>query len=248
MKLISIEGVLVKMSTYVLVHGAWQGAWVWELMKPELESLGHKVVTLDLPGSGQDITPSQDITLDLYVERVIDVINQQNEKVILVGHSMGGIVITQTAEYIPDKIDKLVYLCAFLPQNGESLRGKSVEEKGPQFSVNENNMTAELVPELIEQTFLNATEDDAIKLAAFQRMRPQPLGPFQQEIKISEEKFGSVNRIYIETILDNAIPIDFQSRMNTETPCNKVITMVADHSPFFSKTTELAQHLDQLSQ
>ncbi|KEK24097.1 alpha/beta fold hydrolase [Bacillus gaemokensis] len=235
------------MSTYVLVHGAWQGEWAWELVKPELESFGHKVVTLDLPGSGKDMTPPQDITLDLYVDKVVDVINQQNEKVILVGHSMGGIVITQTAEYVPDKIDKLVYLCAFLPQNGESLGGKSAGEKGPQFSLNENNMTAELVPELIEQTFLNATKDDAIKQIAFKRMRPQPLDPFQQELKISEAKFGSVNRIYIETTLDQAIPIDFQRKMNTETPCNKIITMEADHSPFFSKTPELVQHLNQLS-
>ncbi|PDX99417.1 alpha/beta fold hydrolase [Bacillus pseudomycoides] len=236
------------MSTYVFVHGAWQGEWAWELVKPQLESFGHKVVTLDLPGSGKDMTPPQDVTLDLYVERVIDVINQQNEKVILVGHSMGGIIITQTAEYVPDKIDKLVYLCAFLPQNGESLGGKSAGKKGPRTLVNESNMTAELDPEYIEQTLLNATKDDAIKLATIKRMRPQPLGPFQQELKTSAEKFGTVNRVYIETTLDQAIPLAFQRIMYTETPCNKIITMEADHLPFFSKTTELVQHLNQLSQ
>nr|MBS9408465.1 alpha/beta fold hydrolase [Streptococcus oralis] len=47
------------MSTYVLVHGAWQGEWAWELVKPQLEALGHTVITLDLPGSGKDMTPSQ---------------------------------------------------------------------------------------------------------------------------------------------------------------------------------------------
>ncbi|MEH6941025.1 alpha/beta fold hydrolase [Bacillus sp. JJ722] len=235
------------MSTYVLVHGAWQGEWAWDLVKPELESLGHKVVTLDLPGSGKDMTPPQDVTLDLYVDKVVDVINQQNEKVILVGHSMGGIVITQTAEYIPDKIDKLIYLCAFLPQNGESLGGKSAGEKGPQFSINEKDMTAELIPELIEQTFFNATEDDAIKQAAIKQMRPQPLGPFQQELKLSEDKFGKVSRIYIETTLDHAIPIDFQRKMHTETPCNKIITLISDHAPFCSRTKELVNHLNQLS-
>ncbi|KFN03019.1 alpha/beta fold hydrolase [Bacillus clarus] len=235
------------MSTYVFVHGAWQGEWVWELVKPQLETLGHTVVTLDLPGSGKDMTPSPNITLHSYVDAVTNIINQQNEKIILVGHSMGGIVITQTAEYIPNKIDKLVYLCAFLPRNGESLRSKLEGETGPQFSINENDMTAELIPELIEQTFLNATEDEAIKDASFKQMRPQPLGPFQQELKISEENFGTINRIYIETTLDRTIPIDFQRRMNTETPCTKIITMEADHSPFFSKITELAHHLNQLS-
>ena len=235
------------MSTYVLVHGAWQGEWAWDLVKPQLEAFGHTVITLDLPGSGKDTTPSQNITLDSYVNAVTTIINQQNEKVILVGHSMGGIVITQTAELIPNKIDKLVYLCAFLPQNGESLGSKLDGEAGPQFSINENDMTAELIPELIEQTFLNATEDGSIKGASFNQMRPQPLGPFQKELKISEENFGTVNRIYIETTLDRAIPIDFQRRMNTETTCTKIITLEADHSPFFSKTTELVSHLHELS-
>lgn len=235
------------MSTYVLVHGAWQGEWPWDLVKPQLEAFGHTVITLDLPGSGKDTTPSQNITLDSYVNAVTTIINQQNEKVILVGHSMGGIVITQTAELIPNKIDKLVYLCAFLPQNGESLGSKLDREAGPQFSINENDMTAELIPELIEQTFLNATEDGSIKGASFNQMRPQPLGPFQKELKISEENFGTVNRIYIETTLDRAIPIDFQRRMHTETTCTKIITLEADHSPFFSKTAELVSHLHELS-
>ncbi|EMI9088511.1 MULTISPECIES: alpha/beta fold hydrolase [Bacillus] len=235
------------MSTYILIHGAWQGEWAWELVKPQLEALGHTVVTLDLPGSGKDMTPSQNVTLDSYVDAVTATIDQQNEKVILVGHSMGGIVITQTAELIPNKIDKLVYLCAFLPQNGESLGSKLDGEAGPQFSINENDMTAELIPELTEQTFLNATENAAIKESSFKQMRPQPLGPFQQEIKISAENFGTIDRIYIETTLDRAIPIDFQRRMNTETPCTKIITLEADHSPFFSKTSELVSHLHGLS-
>ncbi|PFZ46886.1 alpha/beta fold hydrolase [Bacillus wiedmannii] len=235
------------MSTYILIHGAWQGEWAWELVKPQLEAFGHTVVTLDLPGSGKDMTPSQNITLDSYVNAVTATIDQQNEKIILVGHSMGGIVITQTAELIPNKIDKLVYLCAFLPPNGESLSSKLDGEAGPQFSINENDMTAELIPELTEQTFLNATENAAIKESSFKQMRPQPLGPFQQELKISEENFGTIDRIYIETTLDRAIPIDFQRRMNTETPCAKVITLEADHSPFFSKTSELVSHLHELS-
>lgn len=108
-------------------------------------------------------------------------------------------------------------------------------------------MTAELIPNLIEQTFLNATEDGSIKEASFNKMRPQPLGPFQQELKISEENFGAIDRIYIETTLDRAIPIDFQRRMNTETPCKKIITLEADHFPFFSKASELVHYLNELN-
>jgi triacylglycerol esterase/lipase EstA (alpha/beta hydrolase family) len=235
------------MSAFVLVHGAWQGEWVWELVKPELESLGHTVITLDLPGSGDDNTPAKDITLDVYVNKVINVINGQNENVILVGHSMAGIIITQVAEYVPDKINKIVYLCAFLPKNGESLGEKTANIKGPVVTINQTNMTSELLPEHIEQTFFNAIEDKKIIKTALKRMRPQPMGPFQQKVSISEKNFGTVYRVYIETLLDNAVPIEFQRKMHTETACNKVITLNADHAPFYSKAAELVAHLHELN-
>jgi pimeloyl-ACP methyl ester carboxylesterase len=109
------------MSMYVLVHGAWHGSWCWEKVVPLLRQAGHQVETLDLPGHGQDKTPIREITLAAYTKRVCDTLDAQAEQVILVGHSMGGIVITQVAEERPEKIQTLVYLTAFLPQNGESL-------------------------------------------------------------------------------------------------------------------------------
>ncbi len=109
------------MSTYVLIHGAWAGRWCWEKVAPLLQQAGHQVVPLDLPGHGQDRTPLREITLAAYTKRVCETLDAQAEPVMLVGHSMGGIVITQVAEERPEKIQTLVYLSAFLPQNGESL-------------------------------------------------------------------------------------------------------------------------------
>lgn len=240
------KGEVDKMSTYIFVHGAWQGKWAWELVKPQLELLGHKVITFDLPGSGEDTSPSQHVSLDEYINKVVSVIQQQEGKVILVGHSMGGVVISQTAEYIGDKIDKLVYLCAALLKNGESLGEKLADQKGPEITVNEIDMTAKLIPDFIEQTFLNATKNVEIKNSFLKKVKSQSLVPFQQKIQVSEEKFGSVERFYIETTLDNAIPIEVQRKMHIETPCKKVISLEADHSPFFSKTVELVKCLDEL--
>src|SRR5713101_6473680 len=109
------------MSRYVLVHGAWHGSWCWEKVVPLLRQAGHQVETLDLPGHGQDRTPIHEITLATYTKRVCETLDAQAEPVILVGHSMGGIVITQVAEERPEKIATLVYLAAYLLQNGESL-------------------------------------------------------------------------------------------------------------------------------
>ena len=109
------------MSTYVLVHGAWHGSWCWEKVVPLLKQAGHQVEPLDLPGHGQDKTPICEITLAAYTKRVCETLDAQAEPVILVGHSMGGIVITQIAEERPEKIQRLVYLTARLLQNGQSL-------------------------------------------------------------------------------------------------------------------------------
>ena len=109
------------MSTYVLIHGAWHGGWCWDKVVPLLEKDGHKVEAPDLPGHGNDKTPIPEISLQAYADRVCEILDAQSEPVILVGHSMGGVVITQAAEYRPDKIKKLVYLTAFLLQNGEFL-------------------------------------------------------------------------------------------------------------------------------
>ena len=86
------------MSTYVLVHGAWHGAWCWYKLTPLLQKLGHTVLTPDLPSHGIDKTPTAAITLKDYSLRVCEVLDSCPEPVILVGHSMGGVVITEAAQ------------------------------------------------------------------------------------------------------------------------------------------------------
>ena len=103
---------------FVLVHGAWHGAWCWEKVLPLINAAGHAVDTIDLPGLGEDKTAIADVTLDSYVSAVTDLIETIGKPVVLVGHSMGGMVITQVAEKIADKVDTLIYLTAFSPKNG----------------------------------------------------------------------------------------------------------------------------------
>jgi pimeloyl-ACP methyl ester carboxylesterase len=109
------------MSTYVLIHGAWHGSWCWDSVVSLLKKEGHTVKVPNLPGHGGDKTPITELSLQAYTDCVCHILDAQSEPVILVGHSMGGVVITQAAEFRPEKIKILVYLAAFLPQNGESL-------------------------------------------------------------------------------------------------------------------------------
>src|SRR5688500_14447276 len=108
--------------TYLLVHGAWHGAWCWNKVIPLLQAKGHKAIAIDLPGHGQDIGCTWDISLDDYVNEVVKTANDQNGQVILVGHSMSGVVISHAAEKLSgEKISALIYLDASLPKDGESL-------------------------------------------------------------------------------------------------------------------------------
>src|SRR5882757_9224898 len=109
------------MARFVLVHGAFAGSWIWEPLTVRLEAAGHKVETPDLPGSGEDRTPVEEVTLDAYANRIRDVLDGSDEQSILVGNSMGGVVITEAAAQRPEMVKRLIYVAAFLPGDGQSL-------------------------------------------------------------------------------------------------------------------------------
>ncbi len=139
------------MATFVLIHGAWHGGWCWERVVPLLEQRGHTVRAPDLPGMGRDRTPLGDITLDVWARFVSELVRAELEPVILVGHSRGGIVLSQSAEQIPDRIRTLVYLAAFLVANGDSMwttAQKVPREAGrsPDMIVSDDRSTSTLRP------------------------------------------------------------------------------------------------------
>jgi len=109
------------MSTYLLMHGAWHGGWCWRKVVLLLEAKGHRALAPDLPGHGNDGTPAATVTLKSYADGICEIARAEPEQVILVGHSMGGVAITQAAENCPKKIGALVFLCAFLPRNCDRL-------------------------------------------------------------------------------------------------------------------------------
>ncbi|MGB9044297.1 MAG: alpha/beta fold hydrolase, partial [Pseudolabrys sp.] len=108
--------------TFVLVHGAWQGGWCWRRVADRLRARGHIVFTPTLTGLGERthlLDPKVD--LSLHIADVLGVIKyEQLNDIVLVGHSYGGCVISGVAEAIPDKIRSIVFLDAFIPDNGDA--------------------------------------------------------------------------------------------------------------------------------
>jgi pimeloyl-ACP methyl ester carboxylesterase len=238
------------MSTYVLVHGAWHGSWCWEKVVPLLKQAGHQVEILDLPGHGQDRTPIREITLTAYTKRVCETLDAQAEPVILVGHSMGGIVITQVAEERPEKIQTLVYLTAFLPQNGESLlqiaRTNSDSLLTPNLVVNEEQgyLTFKEGASLKEIFYGDCSDEDVARAKSLLVL--QAIAPMATPVRISAEQFGRVPRVYIECLRDRTITPCIQKMMYTAMPCQTILSMETSHSPFFSSPQELVRHLTSL--
>ena len=234
---------------FVLVHGAWHGAWCWEKVTPLLAEMGHEAHTLDLPGLGNDPTPIAEITLDSYVNAVMELILSINDPVVLVGHSMGGLIITQTAELAPDRVQALGYLAAFSPADGETLFQHAMadtESHVTRFNrVNEAGGYFTIPPDKLPECFYGScTEEDTRKAIA--RLRPQPLAPLVQPVSITPENYGRVRRCYIECTRDQALTWPMQQQMQKKARLDALLTLETDHSPFYSCPSDLVDCLVRL--
>lgn len=234
------------MSTYVLVHGAWHGSWCWSKVIPLLVKEGHKVVAPDLPGHGSDKTPIPAISLQAYTDRVCQILDGQSETVRLVGHSMGGIIITQAAEYRPEKIDALVYLAAYLPRNGEAMYQMAEADKESLAAANtlvaEDQSYATIKDEAIKEVFYGDCSNKDV-MQAKSLLVPQAVAPVLTPVNTTQGNFGRVRRMYVTCLRDRAISPSYQRRMYTSLPCEKVVSMDTSHSPFLSAPEELARIL-----
>jgi pimeloyl-ACP methyl ester carboxylesterase len=237
------------MSTYVLVHGSWHGAWCWYKVIPLLEQSGHAAIALDLPGHGRDWTAARDVSMQSYVNKVCAVLDTLAEPVILVGHSRGGIVISQTAEHRPEKIRTLVYLAAYLIPNGEAMLPTALGDTESLIASNLLVNEAEGYHMLRQEAYKAALYADCspedVALAT-SLLTPEPNAPVATPMNLSDRNFGRVPRVYIETLRDKGVTPSLQRKMYTATLCQKVISMETSHSPFLSAPKDLVSDLISL--
>lgn len=235
------------MTNFVLVHGAYHGAWCWFKVTAELEARGHTVATFDLPGHGVDTTPVRGVTFDGYVNSVLDVVDGIDGPIVLVGHSMSGMIITQVAERRPDAIDALVYLTAYLPADGESMMDQRVEGSliSRNFTVDEERGVGIVSRGALQELFYADCSPSDLALAT-SLVRPEPFEPLSRAVSITEERFGSVPRTFVVCEHDRTISPTHQRTMIEERGCDEVMALEASHSPFLSIPEELAATLESV--
>jgi pimeloyl-ACP methyl ester carboxylesterase len=232
------------MATFLLVHGAWHGAWCWEKIEPLLREAGHKTVAPDLLGMGKDPTPLSEVSVEAWAEQVAELARLQVEPPILVGHSRAGIVVSRAAELAPGAIACLVYLAAFLPTPGVSLaelmrRIPPRPESEGSLQLSEDGSLSSIAPDAVRRIFYNDTPDPLVARAA-QLSGPEPMASFTSPARTSWERWGKIPRYYIECTKDRAIAPRLQEIMYSEAPCRRVFSLSSDHSPFYSAPGELA--------
>jgi pimeloyl-ACP methyl ester carboxylesterase len=275
----------------VLVHGAWHGAWTYERIVPRLAAAGVFAVARDLPAHGLNArfpagyidratalptwgaepSPVAAVTLDDYVDAALSTVDAVRAlgfaRVTLVGHSMGGVVLTALGERCPEKIERLVYLSAFMPARGVPAVAyigapeNAGEQVGPLLLADPREIGALRMDhrsadaayrDRIRQAFYGDLPADAAQ-AALQLLTPDvPAAPMATPIETTAERWGALPRHYIRCTQDMAIRPALQQRFIDEAdafaPGNPTVvhTLDASHSPFLSQEAALADLLVRL--
>ncbi|KAK3412219.1 salicylic acid-binding protein 2 [Eucalyptus grandis] len=246
---------------FVLVHGVCHGAWCWFHVKHRLESAGHRVTPLNLAGAGTSTKSIYDVhSFREYNEPLLEFMAslEPSEKVILVGHSLGGMSLALIADKFPEKISAAVFLTALMPDTThqpslvlEQFRSSIPEQEWldtqfKTFGKTEKLLTSFLLgPEFLAARVYPLSPKEDLELAKIM-MRPGSL--FIEDLatadKFTGEGYGSIVRVYVVCKQDLVIPEEFQRRMMKNGGAQHVMEIDgAGHMPMFSEPQKLCDCL-----
>ena len=230
--------------TYVLVHGAWHGAWSWQTVKQKMEQSDANVITFDLPGHGNDNTDIPRVTFDSYVEKVKQEITKLNTSVILVGHSLAGYIVSKVAEDMPNSIEKLVFVSAMIPNNQKTVFDTLKEDAESELLQNlifsEDQSWATVSEQTLKNVVYNGATDEQIAKAAPLLVR-QATQPFFVPVSTTENNFGKIDKTYIVCEKDKILSAAAQKKLVERVNCNKAISIHTGHVPHVENPELLAE-------
>jgi pimeloyl-ACP methyl ester carboxylesterase len=227
--------------TFVLVHGAWHGGWCWRRVSDRLEARGHKVFAPTMTGLGErshllDLKPD----LATHITDIVNVIKWENlNKIVLVGHSYGGFIISGVAEKSEPAIASLVFLDAFVPENGEALADLASPRlrEGIQ-AVLQKGEPAMAAP---KAALFQVNEKD--RAWVDDKCTPQPAGTFAQKIVLSGARERIAKKTYIRAKGYGSQAFDaYQAKLQSN-PAWRVYEMPSGHDAMVDLPDQLAEIL-----
>jgi len=228
----------------ILCHGSWYGPGSWARLAAELEHAGHSTTAVTYPGDAGDGTPASDIHLSSYVDAVVAAIDASTGPVTLVGHSMGGTVISHAADRRPDAVERSIYISAFLLPEGQSLFAFS--QSAPEFAtsllpahlvIDEEHGVSSIAEDGFREAFAADADDETYAWARSQAQQDylEPSGTPAHY----EGGFARVPRFYVETTEDRAVPVEAQRAMQ-KLGVEAVASVAGSHSAYITRPAEVA--------
>lgn len=233
------------MADFLLIHGSCHGAWCWRDVIPALETLGHTARAIDLPGHGDERDPTS-VTL---AETAQAIVAASRPDTIVVGHSWAGFPISAAAEIAPAALRGLIYLCAYVPNSGNSLI--DMRKAGPRQTIgsaaikNASGTSYTIDPAAAPRLFYQDCPAEAVAYA-LPRLCAQPILPQATPLELGDN-WKNTPMAYIRCTEDQTIPPEYQAQMVADWPRNRVHEMHCSHSPFFADPKGLASLIGQIA-
>jgi pimeloyl-ACP methyl ester carboxylesterase len=186
------------MATIILIHGAWHGGWCWKKVAPLLRAYGHQVFTPTLTGLGERahlLNPL--IDLETHIQDIAHVVTYEDlTEVVLVGHSYAGFILTALADRIPERLARLIYLDAFVPQTEQSLFDLVAPDSRTAFeaAARDHGEQWRVPAPPLSRWGITAAEDIRWMLA---KVCPQPIKTFTERLTLRHESAPVLPRAYI---------------------------------------------------
>lgn len=235
------------MGQFLLIHGSWHGAWCWYKVAPRLRAAGHQVEVVDLPGRGPRRRPAFTIGLSALVDAAWAALPEEGTTTV-VAHSRGGIVASALAERAPERIARTIYLAAFLlpdggrvldhwPDPGSALPGR--------VKVDRLRLQDHLEPAAYrEALYADCSADDLALAQAL--LGPEPVRPALTRLRLTS-RYRSVPRAYVRLTQDRAVSLPLQDRLLGAGQVDRVESLAASHSAYFSQPDRLASVLAKIA-
>ena len=234
----------------LLIHGAWEGSWIWAPWLPELERRGWRTHAIDLPGNGAPGSPDAHAhaSMQTYLAALEAVIARAPGPMVIVAHSGGGVPASQIAQLMPEKVACLVYIAGMMLPPGisypELVREnlKSIPGSGgilPQLDWSDDLSITKVRPAAALNLFVHDCAPEVARRATVQ-FRPQQESGRGLTAELTSDRFGLVPRIYIETLRDRAVLLQLQRKMQALVPGATIKSIDCGHMPQLARPTELA--------